>query len=637
MRKTNKDILTYGSALLLLFAALFSFSYFRVFDGFELGTYDFRYRIRPSQEVSRDIVIIEIGDDSIEKIGQWPFPRNYHALLINALDYAGVQDIIFDIFFSEKTQEDEGLAAAAADSGKVYLPYVFDIDRSPTDRSSVRALGYAAGMLPELEQAAKATGFANVVPDIDGKVRRMPLFINYGQEVYPLISFKAALDRKKISFDDVRILPGEKVAIPGEKDIPLDEGSYLLVNYAGRWGEGFRHFSYVDILQSYLADVTGQEAVLDLSSLEGAVCFVGVTASASPDAHPSPMENMYPGVGVHAGVYDSVIRGDHIRRLGRVPNMAILALVWFFAVYCTLRLKKRFAGMAFFLIAAGYFCFALILFLAAGVWVDLFYPIISTLAVYFMATLKKYMEETQKREMMEKELNIAKDIQESFLPKALPDLGDMEISVKMITAKQVGGDLYDIFDLGQARVGIMIGDVSGKGFPAALYMAKATSVFKTYVGYGGPGEAVKKTNDRLASESSSGLFVTLSYMVFDTRAGKVEFAMGGHLPSIMIEPDGNVELLDVECGLPLGMMECDFSEGSRGYVPGSIFVFYTDGVTEAMNKKGEMFSLEKLTGLCRDLAGKAPEYVVDAIHREVAVFAGKAEQHDDITVMAVKV
>ena len=636
MRKTKKDNMVYGLAFVFVAAVLFSFSYFRVFDSFENSTFDFRYKARPSEKVSEDIVIIEVGDDTIEKIGQWPISRNYHALLIKALDLAGARAIIFDIFFSEPTLEDQGFAQSAVDSGKVYFPYMFDIDESPKDKTSVYATGYSAKMVDELEEAAKATGFVNVILDPDGKIRRMPLFITYDGNKYPLLSFKAALDKKDLLFEDVVIRPGRNVRISEKETIPLDEASYLLVNYAGRWGEGYRHFSYVDIIQSYLSDIMGQPASIDLSSLKGTTCFIGVTASASPDVHPSPMENMYPGVGVHASIYDSIVRGSYIRRLGRVPNMAILMFVWFLAAYFTLKLKKRFAGLAMLLIVGGYFLFASIIFWSFGLWVDMFYPVASTLLVYFIATFKKYIEETQKREMMEKELNIAKDIQESFLPKMLPEVGSLEISVKMITAKQVGGDLYDIIDLGEGKVGVMLGDVSGKGVPAALYMAKATSVFKTYIRSGGPADVVKKTNDRLASESSSGLFVTLSYMVFDTVARKVDFAIGGHLPTIMMSPDGNVELLDVESGFPLGMMECDFSEGSREYVPGTVFVLYTDGVTEAMNAKKEMFLLERLAALCKTLVDRPPEDIVEAIHRDVLLFAGKAEQHDDITVLALK-
>ncbi len=637
MTVKRKDKLTYATIVTAISAVLVLLSYARVFDGFERNTFDFRYRTRPAREICEDIVIIEIGDDSIHNVGQWPFTRNYHALLLRALHSAGASSVVFDIFFSEPTKHDQEFARAAADFGDVYFPYVFDINRNPPDRKKVYALGYAAATVDVLEDAARGAGFVNVIPDVDGKVRRMPLFISYEGKKYPLLSLKAAVESKGYSFADIEVLPGRYIKFPGDVRVPLDSSSYMLINYAGRWGEGFRHFSYVDIIQSYLADITGQDPVVDLSELDSAICFVGVTASASPDAHPSPMESMYPGVGVHASIYDSLMRHDFMRRLGRWPNLLILTILLGLTVYLTLKLPTRKAGAAVLGLAVFYVFLAFLTFRILGLWVDVFYPVVALVLVYFMVTFKKYIEETRKRELIEKELNIARDIQMSFLPKVMPELGGVEVSVEMITAKQVGGDLYDVFDLGEGRVGIMIGDVSGKGVPAALYMAKAASIFKTYFQDGYPSEVLRKTNDRLVAESSSGLFVTLSYMVFDTGNKNVQFALGGHLPTIMIGPDGRAELLDVSEGLPLGMLECDFSAVTREYAPGSVFVFYTDGVTEAMNVKGEMFSPERLVNFCGSLAGMSAREVVAAVHMEVSKFAGKAEQHDDITVMAVRV
>jgi len=108
------------------------------------------------------------------------------------------------------------------------------------------------------------------------------------------------------------------------------------------------------------------------------------------------------------------------------------------------------------------------------------------------------------------------------------------------------------------------------------------------------------------------------------------------MPTMVIAPDGTVQFLDVTEGMPLGMIECDFAPGEHEYQKGSIFVLYSDGVTEAMNTRGEMFEEERLSALGTTLAGCSAEEVVDAIHMEVTAFAGKAKQHDDITVMAIK-
>ena len=636
MKKIDRTKLTYlvlGAVLVGLF--LF-FSYSRVFDEFEYSTLDSRYKIRPPQKIEESIAIIEIGDDSIAKIGKWPFPRNYHALLVKALNSAGAHTIIFDVFFSEKTDQDEEFARTISEAGNVFIPYVFELDREKLDKTHAYATGYAASSIKELQDAAVGTGFVNVIPDRDGKVRRVPLFIEYEGEYYPQVTFLAALDNMGYGFEDVKIFPGRKVVVAEDMVIPLDYDSSLLVNFADRWGGTFRHYSYVDIIQSYLADITGQEPIVDLEELKDSVCFIGMTATASPDAHPSPMESMYPGVGVHTSVYSSIIRSSFLQRLGRWWNLLILILMWIATAYLTSRSRKRFAIFSIFLIMIGYVGITIAVFTVFGVWIDVFYPLASIGAVYVIFTFRKYLIETQKREIIEKELNIAKDIQRSFLPKEIPEVGDIKVSTKMLTARQVGGDLYDVIKLDDEKMGLMLGDVSGKGVPAALYMAEVVSVFRTYVHEGSASEVVKKVNDRLIRESNTNLFVTLTYMILDPKTNTADFAIGGHLPTILIEPDGNVDLLDVSEGMPLGMIESDFAEGKTQYKPGSIFVLYTDGVTEAMDVRENMFTQERLVELCKALKGKTPEEVVDSVQEEVAKFAGKAKQHDDITVMAIK-
>ena len=636
MKKFDTIKLIYFVLAIFLAALFLFFSYTRVFDEFEYSTLDFRYKSRPPQAVNKDIVIIEVGDDSIEKISKWPFPRNYHALLIKALKTSGAETIVFDIFFSEEKEGDEKFAAAVREAGEVYLPYVFDLDRDSTDKTRVHAAGYTAPLIDVLGKAAKGTGFINVEPDIDGKIRRIPPFIEYKGVFYPHLTVLVALNHFGYRFDQVKIVPGDKMIAGQDVRIPLNEDSSMLVNYPATWGKAFRHYSYVDILQSYLADVTGQEPTVDLGELKDTVCFVGLTATAAPDAHPSPTEPLYPGIGVHTSIYNSIIEKAFLRRLNKWWNLLILVIMWLITGYITQKSRKRFAILSILLVMILYVLVAMVFFWPFGIWIDVFYPLVSIGAIYAIFTFKKYLTETQKRELIEKELNIAKDIQQSFLPTEIPAIGGMDISVRMDTARQVGGDLYDIVQLDGKKLGIMIGDVSGKGVPAALYMARVVSVFKTFVREGTAAGVLKSVNDRLVGEGGSNLFVTLTFMVFDTESESITFAIGGHLPTILVEPDGNVELLDVSEGFPLGLIEGDFAEVKRYFKAGSLFIFYTDGVTEAMNAREEMFGQDRLVELAKGLRGLSAKEVVSAIHDAVSDFAGKAKQHDDITVIAVK-
>ncbi len=636
--KIDKTKIAYSVLGILFIGVLFFFSHSRVFDEFEYSTFDLRYRLRPANMGERNIVIVEVGDDSISKLGQWPFSRIYHALLIKALNSSGAETIVFDIFFSEKKEGDDALAEAVSEAGNVYLPYVFDLNRSRGGRDHVHADGYAAQLIDKLKNVAgEKIGFINIEPDIDGKVRRIPPVVEYDNVLYPQITVLAALNKLGYKFSEIRTKFADKIVLGQDHIIPLDYDSSLLVNYPAVWGKAFRYYSYVDILQSYLSDMTGQEPILDLKEFEGAVCFVGLTATASPDAHPSPMEPLYPGVGVHASIYNGILSSDYLVRLNKWWNLFILVAMWFIVGVVTQKSRKRFALLSIVLIISIYILVSAVIFWSTGIWVDVFYPLITMVVIYVIIAFKKYVTETQKRELIEKELDIAKDIQLSFLPKEMPNLGKIDIAVKMLTARQVGGDLYDVVQLDENEIGIMLGDVSGKGVPAALYMARVVSVFKASYKEKSPKVVLKNMNDRLVAESNSGLFVTLTYMTFNVKTNSGRFAIGGHMPTILIEPDGNVEMLDVEEGMPLGMIESDFSERVYEYRPGSMFIFYTDGVTEAMNVKEEMFEEDRLVELAGRLKDMSARDAVDTIHKAVSDFAGKAKQHDDITVLVVKV
>ena len=182
----------------------------------------------------------------------------------------------------------------------------------------------------------------------------------------------------------------------------------------------------------------------------------------------------------------------------------------------------------------------------------------------------------------------------------------------------------------------MIGDVAGKGVPAALFMAKVVSDFKIFAKRGMPSEVVGEINAELVRESGSNLFVTLTYMVFDTDDNKASFAIGGHNPTVFVKPNGEVKMLDAKEGMPLGLVEGNFSEEEVDYEKGSVFILYTDGVTEAMDLKEEMFGEERLKKLAGSLKDRPAKEIVDAILEAVNKHAAGAPQYDDITVMVIK-
>ncbi|MBL7157466.1 MAG: CHASE2 domain-containing protein [Candidatus Omnitrophica bacterium] len=637
----RKSLLYAGVFLILLFAL--SLSYFRVLDNYELETLDIRFRLRPQLPTDKNIAIIEIGDDTIDKLGKWPISRRYHATLVDALTKSGVDAIVFDVFFSEESNEeaDERLEEAIKRSGKVYLPYVFNIAvKSGTDVPVADRL--QEKIINRFKKFAKGTGFINIIPDTDGKFRRVPPLIRYERKLYPHVCFLVAADYFGLKESEMKIKPARYVELGDKLKVPLDSNSTIITNFPGRWKDTFRHYSYIDIIDSYISErfpnLTGRKPIIDLKSLKGSVCFIGVTATATPDAHPSPFDSLYPGVGVHASLFNSFLIHKFIQRASRTINILIVIFLCFITYLISGGARTLLGFLLVFLFILGYAALAVVLFVVWGLWIDIFCPVTTTLFLYLGITFSKYINETQKIEILEKELSIAKKIQESFLPKENPKTPGIDLSAKMLTALQVGGDLYDFTEITDRKLGIMIGDVSGKGVPAALYMAKVVSEFKSYTGEALASQTILKLNERLCREGGSGLFVTLSYLMFNMDTGFLNYSSGGHLPMIVVK-EGVPEphLVDLKDGMPLGLFEGTFSEEKIKFEKGDIFILYTDGVTEAMNPKKEMFGQERLVNLVKNNRSLKSEEMVNLIQDEVRKFEGKQKQHDDITVITVRV
>lgn len=640
--KLKRNVVLYGVTLVIFLTAI-SLSYFRVLDNYELETLDMRFRLRPPIPINKNIAIIEIGDDTIDKLGKWPISRKYHGILIDALTEAGAESIVFDIFFSEESNEeaDLSLQEAIKRSGKVYLPHVFNIVEEG-DLDVPRADKIQETILDRFAKFAKGIGFINIIPSRDGKFRRVPPFIKYNGFLYPHVCFLVYADHIKLDRNDIKVIPKRFVAFGDKLKLPLGTDSTIIVNFAGKWNDTFRHYSYIDIIDSYISQkfpaAIDKAPVVDMSSLEGSVCFIGVTATATPDAHPSPFDSLYPGVGVNASLFNSFLIDKFIKRASRITNILILLLLCAITYLVAKRAKTLLGFFFVFFFISGYLAFAAMLFIVWGLWVDVFYPITVIFLFYLTATFAKYIGETYKIEILERELSIAKKIQESFLPKSEPKVPGITLAAKMVTARQVGGDLYDFVESQDGKLGVMIGDVSGKGVPAALYMAKVVSEFKTYTGEKLASQTILKLNNQLCNESGSGLFVTISYVIFDTKNKTLSYSTGGHLPMIMLRRgEAKPRLVDLKEGTPLGIFEGEFGEERVEFKKGDTFILYTDGVTEAMNTKGEMFEENRLVELVEQNSNLGVKEIVELVQKEVKKFEGKKKQHDDITVIAVKI
>ena len=231
------------------------------------------------------------------------------------------------------------------------------------------------------------------------------------------------------------------------------------------------------------------------------------------------------------------------------------------------------------------------------------------------------------------ELDVARALQIAILPASFPVRPGCDGAARMIPATTMGGDFYDFIELSDGRVGLVMADVSGKGVPAAFFMAVArTNLRELAAHYLEPGACLAQTNDVLCTQNPMDLFVTVFYCMFDATTGRLSYSNGGHNPPYLRRADGSVEILSGTGGLVLGVMPgIDYPNHSAQLLPGDRLVLYTDGVTEAFNPTDEAYGTERLIAEVKAHGDQSAAVLVESICSSVTMFAGIAPQSDDIT------
>ena len=238
---------------------------------------------------------------------------------------------------------------------------------------------------------------------------------------------------------------------------------------------------------------------------------------------------------------------------------------------------------------------------------------------------------------LQNELDLARSTQQSILPKTFPESPDYQVFANMEPARNVGGDFYDVIRLEDERVGLAIADVSDKGVPAALFMMSSRTLLKgAAIGSIDPGEAIREVNELLYDENESLMFVTVLYSIYDPASGILTYSNGGHDAPMLVRSDGTTTLLPLTGGVALGIApDQKFLSRTVQLEPGDTVVFYTDGVTEAMNGDGEQFGLRRMSDVFAASPPRNSEQAAQAMFDAVKAFVGDTPQSDDITCLAL--
>jgi serine phosphatase RsbU (regulator of sigma subunit) len=235
------------------------------------------------------------------------------------------------------------------------------------------------------------------------------------------------------------------------------------------------------------------------------------------------------------------------------------------------------------------------------------------------------------------ELEIAQQVQARLFPQSPPKCATLDYAGVCVQARQVGGDYYDFLTLGEKRLGLVIGDISGKGIAAALLMANLQAILRSQcaIAFDQPQRLLRAVNQLFCESTTDGAYATLFFAEYEETSRRLRYINCGHLPALLLRKDGTLDHLD-STSTVLGLYkDWDCPLGERQLVPGDTLVLYTDGITEAMNANDEEFGEDALVDKMRSRLAESPEALVSDIVDSVRRYSTR-EQHDDITLIAAK-
>jgi len=256
--------------------------------------------------------------------------------------------------------------------------------------------------------------------------------------------------------------------------------------------------------------------------------------------------------------------------------------------------------------------------------------------------IKKTQHEHSQLESLKTDLAVAGEIQQAILPRVFPPFPEfdkiIDLAASMTPAKDVGGDFYDFFRIDNDRIGLVMADVSGKGIPAAIFMAVSRTLIRA-IGMQGntPADTIRQANELLCKESVNCMFVTVFYAIYNTQTGEVEYCNAGHNSPYIIHADKHVDCLPLSGNCMIGAIEgLSFEEGKTQLNQGDTLVMFTDGVNEAVNTSFEEYGDKRFINILETATSNDCKGLINDILADVKGFTGDAPQSDDITILTMK-
>ncbi len=586
---------------------------------------------------SSNIIIIGIDEDTLDALGPYnTWDRNIiaAALEILASDPENKPAVTaIDVLYAGNTtpEADERLVNAAKELGNVVTACIAQFGSSITwehgravsmDTSAV--VGFEEPF-DELKEVA-VEGHINAMTDTDGVLRHAFLYVNPQEgRIYSMAHEAARLFLEK---------QGKEIQEPATSG----SGAFY-VTYTSNPGDYYDGISLAMLLSGRIP--SGYWA--------NKIVLIGPYAPGLQDAYFTPINKglqMY-GIEYQANVIQSLLEGNYKTEAPDTAQLIALFVLCAAAMVLFLRLKAGWGGA----VCAGLIALsagATFLLFRMGVITHPLWLPSALLALYIVSLVIHYAEASKERQRLalEKErigaeLSLATRIQSNSLPKEFPPFPsrkEFDIYASMTPAKEVGGDLYDFFLIDDDHLALTIGDVSGKGVPAALFMMVAMALIRNAaMNETSPAKVLTQVNRQICYRNPEEMFVTVWMGILEISTGVLTAANAGHEYPAQKHADGSFELIKDKHGVAIGAMDgVRYREYSLQLEPGAKFFVYTDGVAEATDSSNQLFGTDRMIEALRKAEDGTPEDVLKAVREDVDRFVGKAPQFDDLTMLCIE-
>jgi adenylate cyclase len=640
----------------------------------QLTLFDTYQRIWPRERQSAPAVIVAIDEASLAKYGQWPWPRSELARLVNAIGALKPAAIGIDLLFPEPDRHGSSASTAEVTGNDLLFAVALRDNRAVLAIAGTVAEGVSGSgnfppvrvegsdplllmpLLPQYRSVIRSTpvldraaaGHGIISADApDGITRNIPLAVAVQNAIAPTLALEM-----------IRVAAGEPVVRlranadgllsvgTGDVAVPVDRDGRAWIRYSRHAPDRF--VSALDVM----------EGRVDPARIGSKLVLVGLTGLALVDYPATPVNANVPGAEIHAQLIENIFDGDHLTRprWARTAELLALALCGTLFVLLTPLVRPWLAlsgAVALIAALAGIGAGA---FRVSGLLLDVATPAAALMLVFMTTMAGKLIEtERQRRRLRETlqvereaaarvagELEAARRVQTGLLPDAATLTAieaRCDVAAWMAPAREVGGDLYDFFKPSPDRVTFLVGDVSGKGLPASLFMAISKALCKSAALRGGAAvdRVLTEANAEIARDNPEAMFVTAVLCSLDLQKGELHYANAGHDAPILIGRNGLTRLVQAG-GPPLCMFDDhSYSGAAQLLAAGDVLLLYTDGVTEAMDAELRLYGRDRLCALLKSLpAATSCADIIAAVREDLQAFGAVEMLADDITMLALR-